>query len=171
MKLKEVLKKFDMSGNSRQNQISVFQGWLILPFISLIASIGFALPFTIYEVLNSFFSKIKFASFLPLLTKSPLVFRNLLDLMALYVLSLAFNITALIFFLKRKKSTPIMMIAVYLLNLADIIVLFNTSKAENLLKSFDKAKYAQGFTFTFISSCIWCCYFLFSKRVKRTFTK
>ena len=84
---------------------------------------------------------------------------------------LGFSITVIIFFFARRKFAPKLAIVFIVLNL--IFVGLDYYLARVLLIKSDSVHVESivNFMRTLVASIIWISYFLFSKRVKKTFTK
>lgn len=125
-----------------KKELKGFDGWLIFPLIGLILSTAYTL-YDIFFVLGG-------------IGYDPVIATIIFFLID--IIFLIFEITCLILFLNKKRSTPKFMIAFYLSNIILIIVLMLMAET-----------YSSYEILVFIANITWIRYFLKSQRVKNTF--
>lgn len=138
------------------NGYSGIGGWLILPAIGLVLSPIFVLLFINSRILP-FFTAVQFTE-----DQSELRTMLILDLVVNLAI-FAYNIAVAVFFFKKKKILPKLVISLYVLNLFFLLgdrFIFLTLNDEQFTLALVRG---------LLSSFIWIPYFLISKRVKATF--
>jgi hypothetical protein len=131
-------------------------GWLLLPAIGLVLSPIFILLFVNSRIVP-FFTAAQFIG-----VSGELRTMLILDL----VLNLAmfvYNIVIAVFFFKKRKILPKLVITLYALNL------FFLLSDRFVFLTLNSEQFTLGLVRGILSSLIWIPYFLVSKRVKETF--
>jgi hypothetical protein len=84
---------------------------------------------------------------------------------------LVFSISVILFFLKRRKFVPKLAVGFMALNLAFVAVDYYLARTVLLEAEPVDLESTVNLIRTLVASVIWIFYFLYSKRVKRTFTQ
>jgi hypothetical protein len=146
-------------------------GWLLLPVLGLIISpvkIGAAL-------INIYLSIFTNGAWQALTSPSSKVYQPLWASLIVFevlenIIILGLVLTTLVFFFKKSKYTPKLIIGLYVLNL--VFVSFDVFFARQIQIPMNaNQEIVKGFLISIIPVAIWIPYFLVSKRVKATFIK
>jgi hypothetical protein len=84
---------------------------------------------------------------------------------------LVFSISVILFFLKRRKFVPKLAVVFMALNLVFVAVDYHLARTVLLVAEPVGLESTVNLIRTIVASMIWILYFLYSKRVKRTFTQ
>ena len=133
-------------------------GWLILPAIGLVLSPIFVLVFINSRILP-FFTAVQFKE-----VHSELRTMLILDLVANLAM-FAYNIVVALFFFKKKKILPKLVISLYVLNLLFLLA------DRFVFLTLNDQQFTFGLVRGVLPALIWIPYFLVSKRVRATFVE
>lgn len=160
------------SSNNDQNKYDKIGGWLILCAVGLLLYPVQTTLSLITDIIPALSENSRFlltspdsSSYHPLW--GPLLMMELVG----SICFLIFSVIVIVCFFARRKFLPTMAIVFIVLNLIFVGVDYYLARAILMKTDPVHTESLVNFIRTLVASAIWVCYFLYSKRVKRTFSK